>query len=209
VKSDNLRARALLGCAVLLLAGCSTLGVAGGGSGGTPKAAPGAAPKAAPPENASCRTLSRADLDHVINARLNRHDAAAFLKSVAIRDYDISEPGTNWMHGAIPGAKSSYSIYYFTYRQRYFILFLVDKPETCADALDAIILPRTSADYELGMGPTLIDTGVVAPDVIVIYSRKWDGNHSDDIKAAFRPNLETRQLEEYPRANLRMFREEP
>ncbi len=203
-----LLARALLGGAVLLLAGCSTLRVAGSGS-GLPGAGPKAAPKATPQENASCRTLSKADLDHVINARLSRKDAASFLRGITISDDEIADPGTNWMHGAIPGAPSSYAIYYFTYRQHYFILLLVDRPDACADTLDAVMLPRTSADDDLGMGPTRIDTGTVASDIIVIYNRKWDGNHSDDILAAYRPNLDLRQLEAYPRENLRMFREEP
>ena len=74
---------------------------------------------------AGSRILSRHDLDHVIDSRLSRQETVTYLKSIAIEDYSIQDPNTNWSHSSIGNADSIYSLYYLTYRQRYFIFLLV------------------------------------------------------------------------------------
>lgn len=197
---------ALVGCAALLfLAGCSSLGVAGVRGSGAPTPA---APKPVPQVAASCRALSRGDLNHVIDARLSRGDAAKFLSGISIVDYEIVDPATNWLHGAIPGAPEGLAIYFFTYRQRYFVLFLKDRADGCADVLDALVLPRTSADYELGMGPVVVDNNHADPDVVVIYNKHWKGAFTEDVTSAFRPNWDTGKLETFAYQHIRINREQ-
>jgi hypothetical protein len=169
----------------------------------------GVAEVPAPRENAaSCRALSKADLDHVIDARLSRQETVRFLQHIKPGDYGIADPYTNWMHSEIRGAASKYSIYYLSYRQRFFILLLVDGGDQCSNCLDAVILPRSSPDYELGMGPVEVDNDHYDDTVVVVFNKTWNGDHSDDIIAAYKPNLETLRLEVFPYRSIRIFREE-
>jgi hypothetical protein len=187
----------------LTLSGCRTMSA--------PNATGNAGITDVPPpqkEAASCRALSKADLDHVIDANLSQQGAVSYLRSISIEDYSIQDPNTNWMHSEIRGAASKYSIYCFSYRQRFFILLLVDGRDQCSSCLDAVILPRSSPDYELGMGPVEVDNEHYDDTVVVVFNKKWNGDHSDDIIAAYKPNLESMRLEVFPYRSIRIFREQ-
>jgi hypothetical protein len=189
--------------AALTLSGCRTVSA--------PHAAGNAGITDVPPpqkDAASCRALSKADLDHVIDARLSRQETVRFLQHIELGDYGIADPYTNWMHSEIRGAASKYSIYYFSYRQRFFILLLVDGGDQCANCLDAVILPRSSPDYELGMGPVEVDNDHYDDAVVVVFNKNWNGDHSDDIIAAYKPNLKTLRLEVFPYRSIRIYRED-
>jgi len=154
------------------------------------------------------RVLSRRDLDHVINAKLSRQETVKYLKNITIEDYSIQDLNTNWSHASIGGADSRYSIYYLTYRQRYFILLLTDIEDRYMDCIDAITGSMPSTLYEIGMGPVEINHDHLDSGVVVIYNKKWKGNYSDDIVAAFKPNLESKQIEAFDYTYIKIFREE-
>jgi hypothetical protein len=154
------------------------------------------------------RVLSKRDLDHVINAKLSRQETVKYLQNIAIEDYSIQDPNTNWSHASIGGAASKYSIYYLTYRQRYFILLLADIGDRYVDCLDSIIGAMPSSQYEIGMGPVEVNHDQLDSRVVVVFNKKWKENYSDDIIAAFRPNLETKQIEVFDYKYIRIFREE-
>jgi len=160
------------------------------------------------PAPGACRVLARGDLDHVIDGRLSRAEAARFLSGIAVKDYDIADAGTNWLHGAIPGAPQGWALYYLTYRERYIIMILKDRPTGCADVLDVLVIPRRSDDYELGMGPVTVDGDHTDPDVIVLYNRHWNGNSTDDIIGAYKPNFATGKLEVFAYRQIRIDKEE-
>jgi hypothetical protein len=154
------------------------------------------------------RVLSKGDFDHIIKDRLSRRDTIEYLNNIAIEDYTIQDPNTNWAHASVGSADSRYSIYYLTYHQRYFILLLRDVGDRFANCIDAISGPITSSKYEIGMGPVEINHDHLDGRVVVIFNKKWKGNYSDDIIAAFKPNLETRQIEEFNYSYIKIFREE-
>jgi hypothetical protein len=153
------------------------------------------------------RVLSRRDLDHVIDSRLSRQETVTYLKHIAIEDYDIQDPKTNWSHASIGNADSIYSVYYLTYRQRYFIFLLVDAGDRFSNCLDAVTGPIASSRYEMGMGPVEINHDHRDGRVVVIFNKKWKGNYSDDIIAAFKPNLEAKKIEIFSYSYIRIFRE--
>jgi hypothetical protein len=150
-----------------------------------------------PTKQPTARVLSKRDFDHIINDRLSRRDTVEYLKNIAIEDYSIQDPNTNWSHASIGGANSKYSIYYLTYHQRYFILLLVDVGDRFVNCIDAISGPIASSKYEIGMGPVEVNHDHLDGRVVVIFNKNWKANYSDDIVAAFKPNLETKQIEAF------------
>jgi hypothetical protein len=154
------------------------------------------------------RVLSRSDMDHVIDVKLSRQDAASFLKNIRIDDYDLQDPNTNWSHADYDDGNNGYAIYYFTYRQTFFILFLKDAKDRISSCIDIIIMKRPSADYELGMGQVEINRDHIDGQVVVVYNKNWKGNYSDDIVAAYKPNLETKQIETVRYDYIRIYRDQ-
>jgi hypothetical protein len=154
------------------------------------------------------RTLSRSDFDHVIDAKLSRQDAASFLKNIRIDDYNLQDPTTNWSHADFGGGNSNYSIYYLTYRQTYFILLLADGKDRFSSCVDIVILKRPSSNYELGMGQVEINRDHFDGQVIVVFNKNWKGNYSDDIVAAYKPNLETKRIEAVNFDYIRIYQEQ-
>jgi hypothetical protein len=161
-----------------------------------------------PTTEAPKRVLSKRDLDHVINEKLSRQETVKYLRNIAIEDYNIQDPNTNWSHASIGGPDSKYSVYYLTYHHRYFILLLVDVGDRYVDCIDAITGSMPSTSYEIGMGPIEINHDHLDSRVVVIFNKKWKGNYSDDIIAAFRPNLESKQIEVFEYTYIKIFREE-
>jgi hypothetical protein len=123
------------------------------------------------------RVLSRSDLDHVIDAKLSRQDIVSYLQTIAIEDYSIQDPNTNWSHASIGSADIKYSIYYLTYRQRYFIFLLKDVEDRLVTCLDAITAPISSSQYEIGMGPVEINHDHLDGQVVVIFNKRWKENY--------------------------------
>ena len=74
--------------------------------------------------------------------------------------------------------------------------------------LDAITGPISSSQYELGMGPVEINHEHLDGQVVVIFNKRWKENYSDDIIAAFKPNLETERIEVFNYKYIKIFREE-
>ena len=157
---------------------------------------------------ATSRILSRHDLDHVIDSRLSRQETVTYLRNIAIEDYSIQDPNTNWSHSAIGNADSIYSLYYLTYRQRYFIFLLVNAGARFSNCLDAVTGSIATSRYELGMGPVEINRDHFDRGVVVIFNKNWSGNHSDDIIAAFKPNIEAKKIEVFSYSSIRIFRNE-
>jgi hypothetical protein len=154
------------------------------------------------------RVLSKKDFDHVINAKLSRQETAKYLKNIAIEDYSIQDPNTNWSHASIGGADSKFSVYYLTYNRRYFILLLTDVKDKYMDCIDVVTGSMPSTEYEIGMGPVEVNHNHLDGRVVVIFNKKWNGNYSDNIIAAFRPNLGSKQIEAFDYSYIRIFREE-
>jgi hypothetical protein len=154
------------------------------------------------------RILAKSDLDHIINAKLSRQEATSYLRRIRIENYDLQDPNTNWSHADFGGYDSGYGVYYLTYRQRYFILLLADEKNRVSSCIDIMIMPRPSPEYELGMGQVEINKDHFDSEVIVVYNKNWKGSYSDDIVAAFRPNLETKRIEEMSYKYIRIYREE-
>jgi hypothetical protein len=121
--------------------------------------------------------LSRSDLDYVIDAKLSRQDIVSYLQTIAIEDYSIQDPNTNWSHASIGSADIKYSIYYLTYRQRYFIFLLKDVEDRLVTCLDAITAPISSSQYEIGMGPVEINHDHLDGQVVVIFNKRWKENY--------------------------------
>jgi hypothetical protein len=153
------------------------------------------------------RVLERRDLDHVIGAKLSRAAMTAYFNKIAIENYSIQDPNTNWSHASIGGADSAYSVYYLTYQHRYFILLLVDVGDRFANCVDVVSGPMP-AQYELGMGPVEINHDRRDPRVVVIFNRNWNGDYSDDITAAFKLNLESRHIDAFKASYIRIFRQD-
>jgi hypothetical protein len=164
--------------------------------------------RAQPTVEAPKRVLSKRDFDHIINARLSRQETVKFLANIAIEDYSIQDPNTNWSHASIGGADSKYSVYYLTYHRKYFILLLIDIGERYANCLDVVTGSMPSTTYEIGMGPVEVNHDHLDSKVVVIFGKKWKGNYSDEILAAFKPNLESGQIEPFDYSYIKIFREE-
>jgi len=154
---------------------------------------------------AGFRTLSRSDLDRVIDGKLSRSEAANYLKNIRIDDYDLQDPNTNWSDAKIA---DKYSVYYLTYRQRFFMLLLVDGRDRISSCVDIVVLPRPSSDYELGMGLVEVDRDHINNQIVVAYNKNWNGNYSDDIIAAYVPNIETQRLEEVSYKYIKIYRDQ-
>jgi hypothetical protein len=154
------------------------------------------------------RVLSKRDFDHVINAKLSRQETVKYLKNIEIEDYSIQDPNTNWSHASIGGADSKFSVYYLTYHQEYFILLLEDVADRYLDCIDVVTGKMPSTLYEIGMGPVEINHDHLDGRVVVIFNKKWKENYSDDIIAAFRPNLESKRIDVFDYKYIRIFREE-
>jgi hypothetical protein len=154
------------------------------------------------------RVLSKNDFEHVISAKLSRQETVKYLRNIKIEDYGIQDPNTNWSYASVGGADSKYSVYYLTYHQEYFILLLEDVADKYVDCIDVVTGTMPSTQYEIGMGPVEINHGQVDGRVLVIFNKKWKGNYSDDILAAFKPNLETKRIDVFDYKYIRIFREE-
>jgi hypothetical protein len=189
---------------VLIVSALCTLGCVSTGTNGTTNLGFKTQPTAEAPK----RVLSKRDFDHIINARLSRQETVKYLGNIAIEDYSIQDPNTNWSHASIGSADGKYSIYYLTYHRRYFILLLVDVDDKYTNCVDAILGSIPSAQYEIGMGSVEVNHGSIDGSVVVIFNKKWKDNYSDDIFAAFKPNLETKQIEVFKYTYLRILREE-
>ena len=150
------------------------------------------------------RILSRGDLDHVIDSKLSREEAAQYLARIRIDDYSVPDPNTNWTYASIGGGLS---VYFFSYRARFFILLLVDGQDGVSSCADIVVIVRPTAEYELGMGPVEIDNDHLDGEVIVVHSRKWKGNYTDDIIAAYKPNAQTKRLDAAEYRSIRIYRE--
>jgi hypothetical protein len=161
-----------------------------------------------PPIESPKRILSKRDFDHVISAGLSRQETVRYLKNIKIQDYGIQDPNTNWSYASVGGAGSRYSVYYLTYHKEYFILLLEDVADKYVDFIDVVTGMMPSTEYEIGMGPVEINHDRVDGRVVVIFNKKWKENYSDDIVAAFRPNLETKQIDVFDYKYIRIFREE-
>ena len=164
--------------------------------------------KTQPTAEAPKRVLSKRDFDHIINAKLSRQETVKYLANIAIEDYSIQDPNTNWSHASIGGADGKYSVYYLTYQRKYFILLLVDIGDRYANCIDVVTGSMPSTLYEIGMGPVEVNHDHLDSRVVVIFNKKWKGNYSDEIMAAFKPNLESRQIEAFDYAYIKIFREE-
>ena len=186
--------------AILNVFGCASMNAT--------KAIDGVSLKVPQKVESSYRALSKRDLNYVIDAKLSRQNMVSYMQKISIEDYSIPDPNTNWMQAIIGGTDSVYSIYYFTYRQRYFILLLQDGKDKYFNCIDVILLPRSSSDYELGMGPVEIDKDHYDKEVVVIFNKRWKGNYSDDIVAAYKPNLKKKRIEEFKYKYIRIYREE-
>lgn len=154
------------------------------------------------------RVLSRVDMDHVLDAKLSRRDAATFLSNIRVNDYDLPDPNTNWSHADYSGANLGFTVYFFTYRGTFFILLLEQAENGVSNCADIVIMKRPTPDYELGMGQVEINRDHVDRQVVVIFNRNWNGNYSDDVLAAFRPNIEERQIESVHYDYIRILREQ-
>ena len=185
---------------LVCLFGCASLAVT--------NEKPNAKPNVPTVTSEGFRTLSRSDLDHIIDAKLSRQDAASFLKNIRIENYDLQDPNTYWSHADFDGGGSGYGIYYLTYRQRYLILLLADGKNRVSSCIDIIIILRPSSEYELGMGQVEINRDHIDSEVVVVYNKNWKGDYSDDIVAAYKPNLDTKRIEEVNYKYIRIYREE-
>ena len=58
------------------------------------------------------------------------------------------------------------------------------------------------------MGPVEINNDHLDRGVVVIFNKKWKGNYSDDIIAAFKPNIEAKKIETFSYSSIRIFRNE-
>jgi hypothetical protein len=155
------------------------------------------------------RVLSPRDLDHIIDARLSRKDTADFLTNVKIQEFERPDPDTNWTDAKLSGPDDRFSIYYLTYRKTHFILLLVDSKEEISNCVDILVLPQRSPNYDIGMGGVEIDGDQIDGNVVVIYNKNWKGNYSDDIIAAYWPNLVTEQFDEVKYKSIRIYRDQP
>jgi hypothetical protein len=161
-----------------------------------------------PTTEAQKRVLSKRDFDHIINARLSRQETIKYLRNIAIEDYGIQDPNTNWSHSSIEGADGKYSIYYLTYHHKYFILLLSDIGDRYANCIDLVTGSMPSASYEIGMGPVEVNHDHLDSRVVVIFNKKWKGNYSDEIVAAFRPNIDSKQIEVFQYTYIKIYREQ-
>ena len=69
----------------------------------------------------------KSKMDYIIDRRLDESEAVKVLGRFTIEEYDIQDSDTFWGHRDVSGKGGPYSEYYFTYRNRYFILFLQDQ----------------------------------------------------------------------------------
>jgi hypothetical protein len=122
------RAAALVAVTALWISGCVSTGTNGTTNIGFKAQQTVEAPK---------RVLSKRDFDHIVNAKLSRQETAKYLGNIAIEDYSVQDPNTNWSHASIGSADGKYSIYYLTYHRRYFILLLVD----VGDKVQIVLMP--------------------------------------------------------------------
>jgi hypothetical protein len=58
------------------------------------------------------------------------------------------------------------------------------------------------------MGPVEINHDHLDRQVVVIFNKKWKGNYSDDIVAAFKPDLQAKKIEVFSSSYIRIFRNE-
>ena len=147
-------------------------------------------------------------LDYIIDRRLDESEAVKVLDLVAIENYDIQDANTFWGHRDVSGKGGPYSEYYFTYRNRYFILFLLDKDTVDHICIDIRMIDKTKKEYELNAGRVEVDGRDPDEEVIVLVNKTWNGEYSTDILAAFKPNVATRRIEPLRYTTIRIYREE-
>jgi hypothetical protein len=150
----------------------------------------------------------KSKLNYIIDRRLNEKEAIKVLKVFAIEDYDIQDKNTFWGHRAVAGSGGPYSEYYFTYKKKYFILFLQDKDTVNHLCLDIRMIGKTREEYELNAGKVEVDGRVIDEEVIVLVNKTWNGEYSTDILAAFKPVVSTRKIETLKYKTIRIYREE-
>ena len=150
----------------------------------------------------------KSKLDYIIDRRLEESEAVKVLGVFAIEDYDIQDSNTFWGHRDVSGKGGPYSEYYFTYRNRYFILFLQDRNTVDHECIDIRMIEKTRKEYELNAGRVEIDGSSIDEEVVVLFNRTWNGEYSIDILAAFKPNVATRKIETLRYNTIRIYREE-
>jgi hypothetical protein len=156
----------------------------------------------------SARADLKTRLDDIIQNKVKEPDIVKRLGTFALENYDIQDPGTFWGHRAVASAGGSYSEYYFTYRNKYFILFLRDTDQMHHTCIDARLFPRSSPDYELTTGRVQVDGHQIDEEVIVLVNKRWTGSYSTDILAAFKPNVEKGRIENLAYESIVIYREE-
>lgn len=166
---------------------------------------------AAPPGRTTGKPYGRdlkSRLDHIIDHRLNESEAIKVLDVFAVDDYNIQDPNTFWGHRAVAGSGGPYSEYYFTYRSRYFILFLQDKNTVDHFCIDIRMVGKTRSGYELNAGRVRVDEGEIDEEVVVLFNKTWNGEYSTDILAAFKPVVASRKIETLKYRTIRIYRED-
>ncbi len=147
-------------------------------------------------------------LDYIIDHRLSASAAVKVLDVFVLDDYDIQDQNTFWAHRDVAGRDGPHSVYYFTYRNTYFILFLQDIDTLNHKCLDLRIIAKTNSDYELNAGRVEIDGAGIDEEVIVLFNKRWNAEYSTDILAAFKPVIATGKIETVKYAAIRIYREE-
>jgi hypothetical protein len=109
-------------------------------------------------------------LDYILERRLNESEAVKVLDIFAIDVYDIQDQNTFWGHRAVAGGGGPYSEYYFTYKNRYFILFLLDKNAVDHVCIDMKMIAKSKKGYELNAGRVVgsRNYGVLFPDILAV-----------------------------------------
>jgi len=171
-----------------------------------PKAVHAAAPRKSTERPYGADLKSR--LNYIIDRRLTESEAVKVLDVFTFDNYDIQDQNTFWGHRTVAGSGGPYSEYYFTYRNKYFILFLQDKNTVDHVCIDIKMIAKTKSGYELNAGRVEVDGGNIDEEVIVLFKKTWNGNYSTDILAAFKPVVAARKIETLKYKTIRIYRED-
>ena len=150
----------------------------------------------------------RSRLNYIIGRRLSESKAVQVLDLFSIENYDIQDQNTFWGHRVVAGSGSPFPEYYFTYRNKYFILFLQDKDTVNHACIDLRMIDKTKREYELNAGRVEVDGHAIDEEVVVLVNKTWNGEYSTDILVAFKPVVATRKIETLKYKTIRIYREE-
>lgn len=87
-------------------------------------------------------------------------------------------------------------------------MLLEDKDSVRHRCVDIRMIDKASSEYELSTGRVEVDGGPIDEGIIVLVNKRWQGDYSTDILAAFRPNVEMRSIEEVKYKTIRIYREQ-